>query len=725
MNPLVQVIGALLIIAFVAGTGYSLLYNYKAAKDNVGLVTKLNEQHKIDVDNMKKITKDTNANDKVLADNYDTLRQKIDENQIEILQFIDMKQADLLNRMNMDKVNRRLDHSEANMLKQLVHREIAILKVLVKTEGKLMQQIDAVNNQTLDSVEARYAQMRKQIDDNAKRMTTLLANYKVANESNVNALRDAINQLDIMAEALQNQQNALLSKLNTTSTNFGALKDDVKNRFDYLLNMWNGEHTSQEYQMSQALTQNIYVNKNSLYIGVGTLNPGAKLDIKDSGDTRTRTTGGTAGYEMCVGGESLQCASLISDGLGKVHMNSAADQNIMLQTGALKKKGLGSVIVGTDTPPLSLPHKLFVNGSIGATQGIELGMDPAYKKDATAGFIGYNKASPDALDVMGAGQTSSGRKLKFWADAGSSFNGTVSTDSDLLVKGSATVNGNVTVGNQVTTNTANVKNAAITNLAATNIDVNGTTNITGPFNIKTQVTAFGDVKNQNKWSISVAPSDGERKMAVAPLGSDGNPITGSQFEFRPDGSIVSRGNISAPSGSIDTVNSGTVNVSGKLNINNVVTSIGLAPNRWLMHTSQTDTSKRLMFAPQSADGAGDWSHQFELNPNGNLTVPGVVISNDIVSSSDSRLKSNVQKIKGALDKLKHINGYTFDKQGAPARTTGVIAQEVQCVLPEAVHTKEDGYLSVAYGNMAGMIIEAIKDLDAKVRDLEREVKSAK
>jgi len=725
MNPLVQVIGALLIIAFVAGTGYALLYNYKAAKDNVGLVTKLNEQHKIDADNMKKITKDTNANDKILADNYDSLRQKIDENQIEILQFIDMKQADLLNRMNMDKVNRRLDQSEANMLKQLVQREIAVLKVLVKTEGKLMQQIDSVNNQTIDQVEARYAQMRKQIDDNAKKMTTLLANYKVANESNVNALRDAINQLDIMAESLQNQQNVLLSNLNKTTTNFGTLRDDVKNRFDYLLNMWNGEHTSQEYQMSQALTQNIYVNKNSLYIGVGTLNPGAKLDVKDSGDTRTRTTGGTAGYEMCVGGDSLQCASLVSDGLGKVSMNSATNQNIMLQTGALKKSGLGSVVVGTDTPPLSLPHKFFVNGSIGATQGIELGMDPGYKKDANAGFIGYNTASPDALDVMGAGQTASGRKIKFWADAGSSFNGNVSTDADLLVKGSATVSGNMNVGNQVNTNTANIKNASVTNLAATNVDVSGTTNINGLFNIKTPVTSFGDVKNQNKWSISVPPSDGERKMAVAPLGSDGNPVTGSQFEFRPDGSIVMRGNIAAPSAGIDTVNAATVNVNGKLNINNQLTSVGLAPNKWLMHVSQTDAAKRMFFSPQNPDGTEDYGHRFELNPNGNLTVPGVVVSSDIVSSSDSRLKSNVQKIKGSLDKLKHINGYTFDKQGAPSRSTGVIAQEVKSVLPEAVHTKEDGYLSVAYGNMAGMIIEAIKDLDEKVSDLEREVKSAK
>jgi cytoskeletal protein CcmA (bactofilin family) len=344
-------------------------------------------------------------------------------------------------------------------------------------------------------------------------------------------------------------------------------------------------------------------------------------------------------------------------------------------------------------------------------------MDPSYKKDAAAGFIGY---TADGLDVMGSGQTASGRKIKFWADAGSSFNGDVSTDKDLLVKGSATVNANMTVGNQVTTNALAARSANITALVAnSSVDMNGTTNINGPFNIKTPVTAFGDVKNQNKWAINVAPAD--NKMQLGLLGADGKPAQ-TLFNFGSDASFTSGGNITAPTASITTVNSDTVNVNGKLNINNDATSIGVVSgnvsNKWIMHTPKTDTQRKLLFAPQNADGP-DWDKQFAFFPNGDLSIKGVVKANDVASSSDSRLKSNVQKIKGALDKLKHINGYTFDKEGAPSRSTGVIAQEVEAIVPELVKD-QDGVKSVRYDRFGVLLIPIVKQLSERLEVVEKE-----
>ena len=63
---------------------------------------------------------------------------------------------------------------------------------------------------------------------------------------------------------------------------------------------------------------------------------------------------------------------------------------------------------------------------------------------------------------------------------------------------------------------------------------------------------------------------------------------------------------------------------------------------------------------------------------------------------------------------------TFDDHGepeTPVRQTGVIAQEVLEVLPEAVLGDEEGHYSVAYGNMVGLLIEAIKELKAEVEEL--------
>ena len=106
-----------------------------------------------------------------------------------------------------------------------------------------------------------------------------------------------------------------------------------------------------------------------------------------------------------------------------------------------------------------------------------------------------------------------------------------------------------------------------------------------------------------------------------------------------------------------------------------------------------------------------------LDISGNLTTFG-----DITAFSDARIKTNVTKIDNALDKVQQLNGYTFDRLDVTGpRQTGVIAQEVIKVLPEAVLGSEDTTYSVAYGNMMGLMIEAIKELNAKVTDLQNQL----
>ena len=109
--------------------------------------------------------------------------------------------------------------------------------------------------------------------------------------------------------------------------------------------------------------------------------------------------------------------------------------------------------------------------------------------------------------------------------------------------------------------------------------------------------------------------------------------------------------------------------------------------------------------------------------NGNLTVTGTVLSNNnITAFSDIRLKTNIKKIDCALEKVCKINGYTFDINNK--KGTGVIAQELKTVLPEAVieTDTEEKYLSVAYGNIVGLLIEAIKDLKSEIEVLKNAAK---
>jgi hypothetical protein len=97
-----------------------------------------------------------------------------------------------------------------------------------------------------------------------------------------------------------------------------------------------------------------------------------------------------------------------------------------------------------------------------------------------------------------------------------------------------------------------------------------------------------------------------------------------------------------------------------------------------------------------------------------LAVGGTIYSdNDIFSFSDIRKKTGVRRIRGALERVLRLRGVVYRRRGdAPGkRCTGVIAQEVARVLPEAVHQDPGtGYLGVAYGNLAGLLIEAIKEL---------------
>jgi hypothetical protein len=100
----------------------------------------------------------------------------------------------------------------------------------------------------------------------------------------------------------------------------------------------------------------------------------------------------------------------------------------------------------------------------------------------------------------------------------------------------------------------------------------------------------------------------------------------------------------------------------------------------------------------------------------------ILAAGDIAAFSDERLKTNITKIDDALNKVQQLNGYTFDRIDIEgSRQTGVIAQEVLKVLPEAVFGTEDSTYSVAYGNMIGLMIEAIKELNAKVEDLQNQL----
>lgn len=108
--------------------------------------------------------------------------------------------------------------------------------------------------------------------------------------------------------------------------------------------------------------------------------------------------------------------------------------------------------------------------------------------------------------------------------------------------------------------------------------------------------------------------------------------------------------------------------------------------------------------------------------NGNLTCGGAIYAkSDVTAFSDRRLKKHINPISAPLDKLNQLGGYHYQRTDTGDFQVGVIAQEVQQVLPDSVKTTADGYLSVNSTGVVALLVEAVNALTAKVDALEAEL----
>ena len=139
-----------------------------------------------------------------------------------------------------------------------------------------------------------------------------------------------------------------------------------------------------------------------------------------------------------------------------------------------------------------------------------------------------------------------------------------------------------------------------------------------------------------------------------------------------------------------------------------------------------DTAAQVRAKLVTVDGSGsgidadllDGSHASAFALLSGATFSGTVTAPNFVSSSDARLKSDIAPIADALAKVQALTGVTFTMAGSDTRQMGLIAQEVHAVAPEAV-VEAEGVLRLAYGNLVGLLVEAIKDLAQEVDQLKR------
>jgi hypothetical protein len=191
----------------------------------------------------------------------------------------------------------------------------------------------------------------------------------------------------------------------------------------------------------------------------------------------------------------------------------------------------------------------------------------------------------------------------------------------------------------------------------------------------------------------------------------GGAVYATSFSGSIDGSNIDSGSIG-----VDRLPDASTTAQGVVQLNNLTTSTSTtqAATANAVKTAYDRSSWSTGVFTNTADSTSTTSGALQVR--GGLGVAKKIYAgDDITAFSDKRFKSNIERIESALDKVCQMGGYTFDHRGE--RKTGVLAQEVKEVLPEAVYGSEETTYSVAYGNLAGILIEAIKELRNEIQQL--------
>jgi len=203
------------------------------------------------------------------------------------------------------------------------------------------------------------------------------------------------------------------------------------------------------------------------------------------------------------------------------------------------------------------------------------------------------------------------------------------------------------------------------------------------------------------------------------LYKDGEIYISSQWDTIGSDIAFTNGNVgigtTAPAQALHVIGSSIISVG--LTTGNINFTGDLYKDGEIYISSQWETIGSDISFTNGNVGIGTTSPTYKLHVEGNIFA-----SEDITAFSDMRKKKDIVTIDDSLSKVNALRGVYYTSIQSQKRSLGVVAQELEEVIPEAVLTDDQGFKSVAYGNIAGILIEAIKELSAKVQELESKCK---
>ena len=298
------------------------------------------------------------------------------------------------------------------------------------------------------------------------------------------------------------------------------------------------------------------------------------------------------------------------------------------------------------------------------------------------------------------------------------INNTLDVDDTLTIKNGTDTGGKVTINPGTVEDTITVQGGIFIRNGNAAENLNASITRGGVAYFKSSVSSGGDVTTPLTGSFGTLNSAG-----TATLYNVTTSGTGSFGTLNCGGTATLNTVTTSGTGSFGTLNCGGTAYLDGLSLS------GDSYMRLEAGTSQNDycdikqvggvDGYKLVF--DFYDGTDDL--KFGLRSNGtekhtwnegDYTAAGTITAGtDVVISSDERLKTGITQIPDAIERVKQIRGCTYTMDDKPS--AGVIAQELIKVLPESVHTKEDGYYGVSYHGVIALLIEAVKELSEKVK----------
>ena len=285
-------------------------------------------------------------------------------------------------------------------------------------------------------------------------------------------------------------------------------------------------------------------------------------------------------------------------------------------------------------------------------------------------------------------------------------------------------------------------------------DSNGVT-VTAPEGVRAELRIIGDEGDDNNDYFKLSSGDGSLKLQDASNGSswEDNIVINAagsvelyydnskKFETTSTGVTVT-GNI-FPSANDSHSLGGSSARWQELNISDVIDisdngkiRIGDGDDLQIYHdgtNNYIDGHNGVLYIRGATNvislQATDNEHSVRCAPNAEVqlyydnskkletTSSGVTVTGTVTETSDIALKSNIQPLTNTLEKIQQITGYKYNLINSISPSMGVIAQDVEKVFPELVHGSE-GKKSLQYSGLIGVLVEAVKDLSAKVAALE-------